>query len=465
MLATGVRISAAALGCLLTATASFAQRPDRYIAIDLTPEGFVESQAAGAANGLQVGFGFGTATSGAEHALLWFGSATSAVDLHPLTGYHMSNALAASGLTQVGWATHADFGVPHAFLWSGSAATGVDLNPEAFGFSRAFGVFGDVQVGLSGGPSTGFIQHAVLWRGIAASVVDLNPAGFFASEARAASSDQQVGVGNLGRALLWTGTAESAVDLTPVWCVEAEASGVSGGQQVGRCRAMADFNDHAVLWTGSPASAVDLHPTGYVFSEARGVANGLQVGFGAPAGGPTHALVWAGTADSVMDLNQFLPEGFTDAVALGIGEQGTIVGWAREAASGLLRAFLWKPAARERVVTIDIKPGNPGNTLNPDADGIITIAILSTSDFDAFATIDQGSLTFGRTGDEASLVSCVPQAIDVNRDGAADLVCVFDTTATGLTRGDATGTLRGRTTDGQAIVGSDLIRIVPILPN
>jgi len=170
------RIASLVSICLLGAsTAAADQADDAYVAIDLTPAGFVESQAAGASSGSQVGFGFGAATFGAEHALLWAGSPASAVDLHP-AGYVMSNALGASGIRQVGWASAADTGVPHAFLWSGSAASGVDLHPPDFTYSRARGTFGDVQVGSGAGPATGFSDHALLWTGTATSVIDLNGA-------------------------------------------------------------------------------------------------------------------------------------------------------------------------------------------------------------------------------------------------------------------------------------------------
>jgi hypothetical protein len=458
---TTTRTAIAVSMCLLGASVARAGQGDTYVAVDLTPTGFVESQAVGASNGAQVGFGLGASTFGAEHALLWTGTAASAVDLHP-AGYHMSNALATSGVRQVGWATHPDTATSHAFLWSGSAASSVDLNPAGMVFSRAHGVFGDVQVGSGGGAATGFIEHALLWRGNAASVLDLNPPGFFTSNARAVSEDQQVGVGDNGRALMWTGTAESAVDLTPFWCLDAQALAVSGGQQVGRCRAVPDFSQHALLWTGSAATAVDLHPAGYLASEAHGVASGRQVGFGVPPGGPSHALVWSGTADSVIDLNQFLPSGFADAVALGIDDHGQIVGWARETARGqFLHAFIWKPVPRETAVAIDIKPGSRTNSINPQSNGRIAVAILSSADFDAAAQTDPSSLTFGQTGNEASLISCSPILMDVNFDERNDLVCHFATQLTGFVGDDTRGVLRGTTIDGVAIAGADSIQVVP----
>mgnify|MGYP000883691114 CR=1 FL=1 len=41
-----------------------------------------------------------------------------------------------------------------------------------------------------------------------------------------------------------------------------------------------------------------------------------------------HALVWNGTADSVVDLNVYLPAGYTHGVATGIDQDGNVVGYA-----------------------------------------------------------------------------------------------------------------------------------------
>jgi hypothetical protein len=41
-----------------------------------------------------------------------------------------------------------------------------------------------------------------------------------------------------------------------------------------------------------------------------------------------HALVWTGTPDSVIDLNQYLPAGYTHGVATGVDANGNVVGYA-----------------------------------------------------------------------------------------------------------------------------------------
>jgi len=87
--------------------------------------------------------------------------------------------------------------------------------------------------------------------------------------------------------------------------------------------------------------AINPHPSGFTSSVAQGVSDGQQVGWGAgPAtGNQVHALLWAGSAASVVDLHAFLPPGFTSSQALGIDADGNIVGVASGPASGGLRVY------------------------------------------------------------------------------------------------------------------------------
>jgi hypothetical protein len=70
------------------------------------------------------------------------------------------------------------------------------------------------------------------------------------------------------------------------------------------------------------------------------------------------------------------------------------------------------------------------------------------------------SLTFGRTGDETSLDFCNSTLEDVNGDGLLDVVCHFNTMATGFLLGDTQGVLKGKTRSGVPIKGTDSVRIV-----
>ncbi len=119
-----------------------------------------------------------------------------------------------------------------------------------------------------------------------------------------------------------------------------------------------------------------------------------------------------------------------------------------------------------QVIPIDIKPGGSTNPVkvNPNGGGgSIPVAILSTPDFDAPARVDRTSLTFGRTGTEASLVSCSKNGEDVNGDGRLDLMCSFKNDPRLFAVGDTKGILRGRTLDSPAILiqGMDAVTPVP----
>lgn len=114
-----------------------------------------------------------------------------------------------------------------------------------------------------------------------------------------------------------------------------------------------------------------------------------------------------------------------------------------------------------RDVFIDIKPGSDPNSINPKSNGKISVAILSGPKHYVGDDIDTDSLTFGHNGDEQSLAFCNPSPEDVSGDGFGDLVCHFYTQETDLRCGDERGILKGQTTDGAPIEGSDSVRIVP----
>jgi probable HAF family extracellular repeat protein len=344
-----------------------------YQAVDLNPTVLTESWAYGAGSGQQAGcgcYGYPPTTDGVR-AMLWTGSAASAVDLNP-SGFTFSGINATDGTQQAGWGNvfyiiggrypHI-INYDHAVLWTGSAASAVDLNPAGFDESWAYGVGGGQQVGYGTASiyinkKTGYVEqtHALLWTGSAASAVDLHPAGFTGSWAYGVAGGQQVGYGGANyyiskkvgyvarvHALLWTGSAASVVDLHPAGFVNSWALGVGGGQQVGY-GVGSDGTPHALLWTGNAASAVDLHPAGFAASRAKAVSNGQQVGNGVCPDGTQHALVWKGTAAGVVDLHTFLPTGFTSSVATGIDAAGNIVGYAWNSSyQDDSHAFLWRP--------------------------------------------------------------------------------------------------------------------------
>lgn len=104
--------------------------------------------------------------------------------------------------------------------------------------------------------------------------------------------------------------------------------------------------------------------------------------------------------------------------------------------------------------TIDIKPGNTRNTINPRLKGVVWVAILSDHEtIDDPMQIDLSSVRFGPGGAQPDRF----KASDVNRDGMADLLLRFRMPDTGLACGDTTVTLVGHTIPGQRFIGIDSI--------
>jgi hypothetical protein len=284
--------------------------------------GFDTGRPFGAAGGQVVITTFDSNVANSPFHAVLFSANQTVTDLNP-SNFTLSEAEATDGIQQVGdGQTPATGGNQHALLWNGSAASAVDLNPSSLGVTNSFtnGVGGGQQVGYGYGSDE--ISHALLWTGTASSAVDLNPSnlGITYSFATATNGVQQVGYGsteqdpNTNHALLWTGTANSAVDLTPsnLGITDCVASGVGGGQEVGDGdSASTGGNPHALVWNGTANSAVDLNPSSMDITSSFAIAtNGSeQVGYGSGSGtgGSSNALLWTGTADSAVDLQSLLP--------------------------------------------------------------------------------------------------------------------------------------------------------------
>ena len=109
------------------------------------------------------------------------------------------------------------------------------------------------------------------------------------------------------------------------------------------------------------------------------------------------------------------------------------------------------------VVTIDIKPGNFPNSINPKSNGEMTVAILTTTTFNA-TSVDPLSVKFGRRG--ATEAHGRSHIEDADSDGDLDLVLHFRTPDTGIACGDTSASLTGETFGGQMIKGADSIKTV-----
>jgi len=110
-----------------------------------------------------------------------------------------------------------------------------------------------------------------------------------------------------------------------------------------------------------------------------------------------------------------------------------------------------------REVSIDIKPGSYPNSINPNSKGVIPVAILTTSDFDA-TDVDPKTVEFGPSG--ATMVHKKAHLEDVDGDGDTDLLLHFICGDTGIAAGNTQVLLTGADYDGYHISGVDSIKTV-----
>jgi len=105
-------------------------------------------------------------------------------------------------------------------------------------------------------------------------------------------------------------------------------------------------------------------------------------------------------------------------------------------------------------VSINIKPDTFPNSINPQNNGVIPVAILTTNTFDA-TMVDAATVRFGRNGTEAAPVQSALE--DVDQDGDVDMILQFSTPTAGIQCGDTQSNLTGKTNTGASIQGSDSI--------
>ena len=341
------------VAALWTATVGVSEA--QYTVTLLPSAGLNFSQAFAMSNGTVVGYGRGTATGNEYHALMWQGASGNFEDLNP-AGYSHSQIRAISGNNFGGSAFSTAAAKEHAAIWTGSGSQTTDLHPSGFLNSGILGMSDTHQVGFVTAGNPNEYPYASIWSGDASSRVDLNPANCdHGSKAFGIDGDAQVGygvssiqfAGNL-HAFLWHGTAASAVDLNPMGFSTSGAFSIDGHNQGGSGSGpVTGGKSHALLWHDSASVFEDLHPSaaGFESSMITSVAPGMQVGFlSNGSSGTAHAVVWTGTAASAVDLQAFLPSGFTSSSAWGIDRQtGVVVGVAYN--SNVSQAVKWTPVA------------------------------------------------------------------------------------------------------------------------
>jgi hypothetical protein len=114
-------------------------------------------------------------------------------------------------------------------------------------------------------------------------------------------------------------------------------------------------------------------------------------------------------------------------------------------------------APRVLFADIDIRHGSKQNQIKVNSNSVISVAILSTSQFDA-TQVNRSTVHFGRTGVEASPVLAV--LTDADDDGDLDMVVSFKTSETLIRCGTKTAVLNGSTLTGEGFRAEKAIETV-----
>lgn len=122
-------------------------------------------------------------------------------------------------------------------------------------------------------------------------------------------------------------------------------------------------------------------------------------------------------------------------------------------------AYEYAPEAVK--VTIDVRPKNPSDPVNPSSNGVLSVAILSTEAFDA-RSVDPSTVQLAGAGVAVRGGSSRTMSIerDVNADQLVDLVVHVSARTLNFTSGNAKLALSGETYDGTPIYGVALVHSV-----
>ena len=107
-------------------------------------------------------------------------------------------------------------------------------------------------------------------------------------------------------------------------------------------------------------------------------------------------------------------------------------------------------------IPIDIKPDSDPNSINARSMGVVPVAVLGSTDFDAMQ-VDVSTVRFGPDGASPAHDGHVE---DVNDDGFMDMVFHFNTRETGIVCGSTEAALQGEMYDGTQVAGTDTVNIV-----
>ncbi len=350
---TAIHCLALAAAIHLVPASAQAAGAQGWTATSLHPAGATSSYLRATTGTQQAGVAYFSPGFSTPHAGIWAGSPANFVDLHP-SGATSSVLDATNGAQQAGSIT-VPIPVPipappyvqieyHEFavMWAGTAASAVNLHPATATTSHLRAIAGTQQAGYA---VTDNSEHAVVWAGTAASFQDIHPDGSTESFLTATTGTQQAGRATFNghaHAGIWAGTKQSFVDLNPSGASASYVAATTGAQQAGGATINGD--SHAGTWVGTAASFTDLNPAGTTSSELYATTGTRQAGY-AYINGESHAGIWAGTAASFVDLHSVLPAAYTSSAAYAIWTDGVtilVAGDAENAVANRQEAMLWR---------------------------------------------------------------------------------------------------------------------------
>jgi hypothetical protein len=286
------------------------------------------------------------------------------ISLDPSPAYSASYANRGRAGQQVGFGFTS--GPNLALLWTGTADSAVVLNSPGVDEAVAYDTDGARQVGSSITPDSAPFSQPWIWEGTAASGRALPPVpGLLGGYAAAIRDGRIIGSGDdeveFRTGVYWPSPDQPGRLVRPDGFDETFLSDLTGSFGFGDGSGSATAGArHAILFDlDNPAAWIDLHPDDPSYLNSYGAATNGVTGPGSilvgtaafedvPGSGETfeHACVWiGGVATGFVDLHSSLPPGYPVSKATGIDDAGNIYGWATDLAGAYI-AVRWSPACR-----------------------------------------------------------------------------------------------------------------------
>ena len=268
--------------------------------------------------------------------------------------------------------------------------------------------------------------------------------------------------------------ANPAVNVVPTFAAFGEGSvfGTAGASAGGLLAVDSRLFGGRVILSNPPGSApVDFIPdlplpigiavnsSGEVFVAHYGFGN---ISKWSPDGVPVGDLITGLWRPLYLEFDSFdnaVIAEYTAFRAIQVDPSGTVIAQVllseRPVGVAICRAGLQPPQGPG----CDIKSGSDPNSVNPRSQGVIPVAILGSSGFDA-SEIDPATVSFGPHGAAPAHEEMIHHE-DVNADGMIDAVFHFRTPETGIVHGDTEACISWMTFAGDAFTCCDEIRTVP----